>query len=171
MPLRCARTTGSVAWMDERLLLPEEVAERLRVSRTTVMRLLRDRKLIGIKTGKLWRVRERDLEAFIRAREHGGAETILTQAARSSGPYQEHVPLPDRVGEVRHTYQTDDNPPKGARCRAQLSWADQDSSWLDADLADLPPYDWGPSGPPKARPVRYVPGVGLVVEGGKFRGK
>lgn len=40
----------------------------------------------------------------------------------------------------------------------------EDLSWLEADLADLPPYDWGPEGPPAGRPVRYLPGVGLVVE-------
>ncbi|MBC7341174.1 MAG: hypothetical protein H5U02_01760 [Clostridia bacterium] len=43
----------------------------------------------------------------------------------------------------------------------------EDRSWLEADLGELPPYDWGPEGPPKGKPVRYQPGVGLVVEGGK----
>ena len=38
-------------------------------------------------------------------------------------------------------------------------------SWLDADASSpLPPYDWGPSGPPKGHPVRYVSGVGLTIE-------
>lgn len=43
----------------------------------------------------------------------------------------------------------------------------EDLSWLEADLAHLPPYDWGPEGPPAGRPVRYLPGVGLIVEEGK----
>jgi transcriptional regulator with XRE-family HTH domain len=40
--------------------------------------------------------------------------------------------------------------------------------WLEDDAAggSLPPYDWGEEGPPPARPVRYEPGVGLVVEEG-----
>jgi transcriptional regulator with XRE-family HTH domain len=40
--------------------------------------------------------------------------------------------------------------------------------WLEDDGAGggLPPYDWGEGGPPSSRPVRYEPGVGLVVEEG-----
>ncbi|MBX6377718.1 MAG: helix-turn-helix domain-containing protein [Clostridia bacterium] len=45
---------------------------------------------------------------------------------------------------------------------------EEDRAWLEEDLGgELPPYDWGPNGPPKGKPVRYVPGVGPVVEGGK----
>lgn len=40
--------------------------------------------------------------------------------------------------------------------------------WLTDDSWDnLPPYEWGEQGVPQGKPVRYVPGVGLVVEGGK----
>lgn len=42
----------------------------------------------------------------------------------------------------------------------------EDDAWLNADLGGpLPPYEWEPEGPPQAKPVRYVPGVGLMVEG------
>jgi excisionase family DNA binding protein len=51
--------------MEERLLTPEQVADRLQISRLTVMGYLRSGKLKGVKVGKLWRVRERDLEAFL----------------------------------------------------------------------------------------------------------
>jgi hypothetical protein len=27
----------------------------------------------------------------------------------------------------------------------------EDIKWLNADLADWPPYDWGPEGPPKGK--------------------
>ena len=41
-------------------------------------------------------------------------------------------------------------------------------AWMDADLGGpLPPFEWGPEGVPVGKPVRFVPGVGLVVEGGK----
>lgn len=46
----------------------------------------------------------------------------------------------------------------------------QDRAWLDSDLSglgDLEPYDWGPGGPPEGKPVRYVPGEGFVIEGGR----
>lgn len=39
-------------------------------------------------------------------------------------------------------------------------------AWLDADLAPpLPPWEWAPGGPPEGKPVVYVPGSGLVIEG------
>ena len=43
----------------------------------------------------------------------------------------------------------------------------EDRAWLEADVGELPPYDWGPEGPPKGKPVQYKPGIGLIVEGGK----
>ena len=48
------------------LLTPEEVAERLNVSRITVMRWLRQGKIAGRKLGgKIWRVHPDDLQTFI----------------------------------------------------------------------------------------------------------
>ena len=44
---------------------------------------------------------------------------------------------------------------------------DEDRAWLEADLSRLgefEPYEWGPSGPPQGRVVRFVPGQGLVIE-------
>lgn len=47
-----------------------QAAEYLNVSTATVTALLRAGKLRGIKVGKLWRIRERDLAEFV---EQGGA--------------------------------------------------------------------------------------------------
>lgn len=47
-----------------------QAAEYLNVSTATVTALLRSGKLRGIKVGKLWRIRERDLAEFV---EQGGA--------------------------------------------------------------------------------------------------
>lgn len=41
---------------------------------------------------------------------------------------------------------------------------EEDKDWLDFNLEELPEYDWGPSGPPTGKPVKYIPGVGLIVE-------
>jgi len=40
----------------------------------------------------------------------------------------------------------------------------EDHSWLEADLGELPPYEWGTDGPPKGKTVKYQPGVGLVIQ-------
>jgi excisionase family DNA binding protein len=50
---------------DQRLLTPEQVADRLQISRVTVMDYLRKGRLKGHRVGKLWRIKEEDLEAFL----------------------------------------------------------------------------------------------------------
>lgn len=50
----------------EQVYTPEQVAEHLQVSLKTIMLYLRSGKLKGFKVGRLWRIRERDLEAFMR---------------------------------------------------------------------------------------------------------
>lgn len=53
-----------------RLLKPEEVAERLAVSPKMIRAWLRDGKLPGIRLGRLWRVDPEALERFIREGFH-----------------------------------------------------------------------------------------------------
>lgn len=51
---------------------------------------------------------------------------------------------------------------------------DEDRAWLDSDLSGLgqfEPYEWGEGELEGGRAVRYEPGVGVVVEGGKRRGR
>jgi excisionase family DNA binding protein len=50
---------------NQQLLTPEQVAERLQISRWTVMDYLRAGKLKGYKVGRLWRIKEQDLEDFL----------------------------------------------------------------------------------------------------------
>lgn len=52
---------------------------------------------------------------------------------------------------------------------AQLQPVDEETlEWLEADFGeDLPPYEWGLEGIPQGKPVRYISGRGLVVEGSK----
>jgi excisionase family DNA binding protein len=51
--------------VNEQLLTPAQVGERLQVTERTVYQWLRDRRLVGLKLGRLWRVRSEDLEAFL----------------------------------------------------------------------------------------------------------
>jgi excisionase family DNA binding protein len=52
--------------MDDQLMTPKQAAERLIVTEKTVLDWLRAGTLKGYKAGKLWRIKERDLEAFLR---------------------------------------------------------------------------------------------------------
>jgi excisionase family DNA binding protein len=58
--------------IDGKLLTPEQVAERLQMSRLTIVHWLRVGKLPSIRLGKLYRVREGDLEATLQAHQHPG---------------------------------------------------------------------------------------------------
>lgn len=49
----------------EKVYTPEGAAEALLVSPKTVREWLRTGKLRGVKLGRLWRVRERDLQEFL----------------------------------------------------------------------------------------------------------
>ena len=51
----------------------------------------------------------------------------------------------------------------------------EDKDWLEADLShssEIEPYDWGDIDPKTTgQPIRYEPGVGFVIEGGKDSGQ
>jgi excisionase family DNA binding protein len=53
----------------EKVYTPEEAAEALKVTPKTIRIWLRTGQIGGIKVGRLWRVRERDLEAFLERKE------------------------------------------------------------------------------------------------------
>ncbi len=145
--------------MERRLLTPDEVASRLQISRLTVISHLRSGALKGIKVGRLWRVSEEDLAAFLRA--SGPRDWQPVRDAASVQPYADKTTHGETTAEA--ISRTSDTPNK---CQ------DVDIRWLEADLGGpLPPYDWGPKGVPFPTPVRYVPGVGLVIERGRRREK
>jgi excisionase family DNA binding protein len=50
----------------EKLLTPEAAADRLAVSRNTILAWLQTGQLKGVKAGRLWRIREHDLEDFLK---------------------------------------------------------------------------------------------------------
>lgn len=73
--------TPGKAFMDNissEYLTPEQVAEKLQISKYTVGDWLRSGKLPGFKIGNLWRVEREDLEEFIE--QHRSSETNLKTA-------------------------------------------------------------------------------------------
>jgi excisionase family DNA binding protein len=55
--------------LEQTLLTPEQVAEKLAISPKTVKDWLREGRLKGIKIGRLWRIKPEDLQAFIQTAE------------------------------------------------------------------------------------------------------
>ena len=51
--------------MNEKLLTPAQVAERLQITERTVYEWIRGGKVTALKLGRLWRIRQDDLEAFL----------------------------------------------------------------------------------------------------------
>jgi excisionase family DNA binding protein len=70
------------------LLTLEEAADRLKIAPKTMRDWLRTGKLRGVKTGKYWRVREEDVETFVR--EHLRA---IPAAERDPAPTEQAPPV------------------------------------------------------------------------------
>ncbi len=51
--------------MTDKILTPAQAAERLQVSIFSIQEWLRQGKLKGFKAGRLWRIREADLDDFV----------------------------------------------------------------------------------------------------------
>jgi excisionase family DNA binding protein len=52
-------------YMAGKLLTPEQAANRLAVSSRSIREWLRTGKLRGVRAGRLWRIRDRDIEEFL----------------------------------------------------------------------------------------------------------
>ena len=52
--------------MSEMVYTPKEVAEKLKVDRDTIYKLLQDRELVGKKVGRVWRVSESNLNEYMK---------------------------------------------------------------------------------------------------------
>ena len=69
--------------VNERLLTPAQVGERLQLTERTVYQWLRDGRLVGHKLGRLWRIRPEDLEEFLdRTRVRAGEAALRTLGPR-----------------------------------------------------------------------------------------
>ncbi|MBT4385191.1 helix-turn-helix domain-containing protein [Candidatus Peregrinibacteria bacterium] len=51
--------------MVNRLMTPEDVAKALQLHHLTILKFIRSRSLKSIKIGRVYRIREEDLEAFL----------------------------------------------------------------------------------------------------------
>ncbi len=73
------------------LLAPEEAAARISVSPRSIREWLRKGKIKGVKAGRLWRIRESDLEKFLgyesqKVKEEDREDPFLKEIGRLSGP-------------------------------------------------------------------------------------
>jgi excisionase family DNA binding protein len=73
------------------LLAPEEAAARISVSPRSIREWLRKGKIKGVKAGRLWRIREKELEKFLgfesrKVNEEEQADPFLKVIGRLSGP-------------------------------------------------------------------------------------
>jgi len=64
----------------DRLYTPEEVAERLKVSRRSVYVWLLSGQLAGLKAGHGWRIQERAIVDFMKVVNHSGKEVDGTRS-------------------------------------------------------------------------------------------
>jgi excisionase family DNA binding protein len=93
LPATASYQKGVVGTATEELLSLQEAADRLGVSVYTVRRWIKDGKLRAIKPGKEYRVRQSDLEEFLRSRE-------VHPKAPYRSPFE--PTFNDALGEERH---------------------------------------------------------------------
>jgi excisionase family DNA binding protein len=84
--------------MIERLITPKDAADRLAVSKNTILDWLRSGQLKGVKAGRLWRLRERDLGEFLKEPE----------PARETGPANEPAQADEPVLEEANELEVDE---------------------------------------------------------------
>jgi excisionase family DNA binding protein len=77
--------------MVEPLITPEDAAERLKVSKNTILDWLRSGQLKGVKAGRLWRLRERDLAEFLKEPEPAREARPADEPAQADEPVLEEV--------------------------------------------------------------------------------
>ena len=73
----------------DKLLTKEEVAQRLQVSEKTVGDWLRARTLVGVKVGRVWRITEEDLAAFIARNRQVEPPTVKAIVNKKLRPREE----------------------------------------------------------------------------------
>lgn len=73
-------------YMAGKLLTPEQAASRLAVSSRSIREWLRVGKLKGVRAGRLWRIRDRDIEEFL---EHSPEEQA--RPTQSDDPFLEVI--------------------------------------------------------------------------------
>jgi excisionase family DNA binding protein len=69
--------------MSDTLLTAAEVADQLRVSTMTIYRLIRSGELAAVRVGRNYRVRQRDLDAYLEARTVGPGHADLPDASEA----------------------------------------------------------------------------------------
>jgi excisionase family DNA binding protein len=79
--------------MDSTLLTPSQIAERLRTTERTLYNWLRSGHLSGMKVGRLWRIPEENLAAFLQSNGHDKFDEPLTseEAADSEAAWAAYV--------------------------------------------------------------------------------
>ena len=91
--------------MSTQLLTPAQVAHRLQVTEHTVYDWLRKGRLRGVKVGRLWRVSNDDLDAFLWSERSDFAEPLTADEAEESDAawraYLEGTDPGESLAEVR----------------------------------------------------------------------
>lgn len=84
--------------MEEKILTPEQVSERLQVHPFTVLKFIRQGKLRASKLGRVYRIRENDLTLFLNEQEANKSKLKKNRTEKSSA-LSETVIEPDKLDE------------------------------------------------------------------------
>ena len=83
----------------DKLLTSEQVSEILQVHPFTVLKYLKSGKLKGIKLGRVWRIRESDVERFLEERSMASNEPAQTLKEEKKEVEIEETIMPDNQSD------------------------------------------------------------------------
>jgi excisionase family DNA binding protein len=90
------------------LLTPEQVAQRLQVKARTVQDWLRSGRLVGLKLGKLWRIRPNDLAAFLDRQQTAAPAFGRPEVAVALSAEERAARVDALLGKYAHAHSTVD---------------------------------------------------------------
>jgi len=90
------------------LLTPEQVAQRLQVKARTVQEWLRSGRLVGLKLGKLWRIRPNDLAAFLDRQQPAASAFERPEVGVALSAEERAARVDALLGKYAHAHSTVD---------------------------------------------------------------
>lgn len=88
--------------MDEKFLTTEQVANILQVHPFTILKLIKDGKLKGIKLGRVYRIPESDVKEFIESRMTGQKKEKIEKKEKKSPKKHYKIEKKEKGDEGEH---------------------------------------------------------------------
>ncbi|SHF76758.1 Predicted nucleic acid-binding protein, contains PIN domain [Caldanaerobius fijiensis DSM 17918] len=129
----------------------------------TIKEVDKDISLLAAKLRAKYKIKTPDA-IFIATGIAENADVFVTNDVRLKNIEEIEIVLLEQLLDQNDEQNTNKNKQATLDQKNQKEMKKEDQEWLNADLVETPEYDWGPEGPPEGKPVKYIEGVGLIIE-------